>query len=129
MFANFNRPCRRAPPTIFLIWCIFALTRISFKLLALRNPVIGTFLKNLLRSWLVFKRRCIPVIMCFNWAREMWYVTLKKSVSSLSFFLWLFSSSALENFLAFKICFRNNLSLYLLPLSQISRSLDRLSKN
>ena len=114
MFANFiSRSFTRAAPT----WCIFALTRIFFKLLYLRNPIIGTSLNTLLCSLLGVKRRCILVIMIFNWAREEWYVILRTSSSSFSFFLWLVSSSALEKVLAFKICFRTNLSLYPLPLS------------
>ena len=113
---------------LLLIWGVFAFTRISFKLLALRNPIIGTSLNNLLCSLSGVKRSCILVIMIFNWAREGWYVILRTSLSSFSFFLWLLSSSALENFQAFKICFRTSLSLYPLPLSQISRSLHRLSK-
>ena len=90
---------------LFLIWGIFALTRISFKLLALRNPIIGTSLNTLLCSLSGVKRRCILVIMTFNSAREGSYVILRISLSLFSFFLWLLSSSALESFLAFKICF------------------------
>ena len=114
---------------LFLIWGTFALTRKSFKLLTLRNLIIGTSLNTLL-CWLSgAKRMCILVIMTFNWAWEWWYVILRISLSSFSLFLWLLSSSALQNFLVFKICFRTNLSLYPLPFIQISRSLYHLSKN
>ena len=114
---------------LFLIWGIFDLTRISFKLLALQNPIIGAPLNILLCSLSGVKRRCILVIMVFKRARRGWDVILRTDLSSFPFFVWLLSSSVLENFLAFETCFQTNLSLYPLPLSQISSSLHGLSKN
>ena len=118
MFANFtSRSFTRAAPTFV------------FNLRYFWNPTIGTSLNTLLCSLSGVKWRCILAIMTFNWAREGWYEILRTSLFLFSFFLWLLSSSALENILAFKICFRTNLSLYLHPLGQTSRSLHRLSKN
>ena len=112
----------------FLIWGFLALTRIFFKLLALRNSIIATFLNTLICSLSGVKRRCILVFKFFNIATEGWHVILRTSFFSFSFFLCLLSSSVLENFLVFKICFRTNSSLYLLSLSHTSRSLHCLSK-
>ena len=98
----------------FLIWGIFALSRICFKLLALRNPIIRTPLNTLLCSLSGVKRRRILVILTFNWAREEWYIIiLRTSLSWFSFLLWLLSNSALERFLAFQICFRCDCILFL----------------
>ena len=117
MFANFTSRSLRGPhQPLFLIWGISVLIRISFKPLALRKPITGTSLNTLLCLLSGAKRRCILVIMSFNWVEEGWYVILRTILSSFSFFPWLLSSSALENFLAFKICFWTNLSLYPLPL-------------
>ena len=122
MFANFtSRSFTMAAPTF--IWGIFALTKVSFKLLALRNPILGMSLNTLLCSLSGVKRRCILVIMIFNWARKGWTVILRTGLSSSSFLVRLLSRSALKSFLAFKIYFWTNLSLYPFPLSQISRSL------
>ena len=112
----------------FLICGFLALTRIFFKLLALRNPIIATFLNTLICSLSGVKRRCILVILFFNIATEGWHVILRTSFFSFYSFLCLLSSSVLENVLAFKICFRTNSSLYLLSLSHTSRSLYCLSK-
>ena len=49
-------PLQGLRQTLFLIWGTFALTSISFKLLALRNPIIGTSLNTLLCSlWLLIE--------------------------------------------------------------------------
>ena len=122
-------PMQGPHQALFLIWGTFTLTRTSFKLLTLRNVIIGTSLNTLLCWLLGVKRMCVLVIMTFNWAWEWWYVILRISLSSFYFFLSLLSGSALENILIFKIFFRTNLSLYPLPFNQISRSLYHLSKN
>ena len=106
MFANITSRSLQGPhQAFFLIWSISALTRIFFKLLALRNPITGTSLNTSLCLLSGVKRMCILVIMTFNSAREGSYVILRISLSLFSFFLWLLSNSALESFLAFKICF------------------------
>ena len=104
---------------LLLISRIFSLTRTSFKLLALRNPIIGTCLRTLLCSLSGAKRSYILLIISFNWAKESWYAIFRTNLSSFSFLLWQLNNSALENLLAFKICFRTILSLYSLSLSYI----------
>ena len=72
----------------FLIWGIFALTRISFKLLTLQKTIIVTM--PYYCSLLYVKRRCIMVIMFFNWAKEVWWAIFIAVFSSFFFFFFFF---------------------------------------
>ena len=130
MFANFtSRSFGRATPTLVFNLRYFCSPEDILQFLPLQNPMILTSPNILLYSLSGVKRRCILVIMFFNWAKEGWYEILMTGFGSLSFFPCFFNSSLLENFIAFKICFRTNLSLNLPCVSYISRPVQRLSKN
>ena len=95
----------------FLIWGIFALTRISFKLLTLQKTIIVTM--PYYCSLLYVKRRCIMVIMFFNWAKEVWwaiFIAVFSFFFFFFFFFWFLSSFVFENFPAFKNYFRTKIS-------------------
>ena len=91
MFANFtSRSFTRAAPT-FVFNLRYFWPHKGILNFWLFETLIGMSLNILLCSLWGLKRRCILLIMTFNWAREGWYVILRLSLSSFSFFLWMSS--------------------------------------
>ena len=113
IFAYFAHSTSKWSVTAFLLFkrCYLAITRTSFKLLALLNPIIGTFSKTFPCSLSGVNSKCISDSTFLSFRKTGWYVILKTSLLLFHISLHLFKTSNLENFLALRIWLLTNLSL------------------
>ena len=89
----------------------FALTRLSFKLLALLNLTIGILSKTFPCSRSGVNSKCISDSTLLSFESTGWWVTLKTNLLLFPTLFHLFKTSDLENFLALRLCPLINLSL------------------